>query len=119
MEYPYYYFMGSFFLASGHYPEGSVGITKEEFDSLHYEQNQNGKQIYCMEDGRPGLRDVVRSPAELIDELKQKLRDTDYRVIKCSEAQLVGETMPYNVAELRKERQDIRDRISSLEQKVL
>lgn len=53
---------------------------------------------------------------EKIAELKAQLSATDYKVIKCSECQLVGEEMPYNVAELHAERQAIRDQINQLEQ---
>lgn len=51
-----------------------------------------------------------------IRRLKEKLSATDYKVIKCSECQLLGEEMPYDVAELHAERQAIRDEINRLEQ---
>ena len=53
---------------------------------------------------------------EQIAELKAKLSATDYKVIKCSECQLMGVEMPYDVAELHAERQAIRDQINQLEQ---
>lgn len=53
---------------------------------------------------------------EQIAELKAKLSATDYKVIKCSECQLLGQEMPYDVAELHAERQAIRDEINALEQ---
>lgn len=56
-----------------------------------------------------------KSPAEKIAELKKKLSATDYKVIKCSECQLLGEETPYDVAELHAERQAIRDEINKLE----
>lgn len=52
---------------------------------------------------------------EAIKMLKQKLADTDYKVIKCSEAQLTGATMPYDVEAVTAERQEIRDEINRLE----
>lgn len=59
---------------------------------------------------------VEKTPAEKIAELKQQLSDTDYKVIKCAECQLLGQEMPYDVATLHAERQAIRDEINKLEQ---
>jgi len=50
-----------------------------------------------------------------IAELKAQLAATDYMVIKCSEAQLVGEEFPYDVVALHAERQEIRNKINALE----
>lgn len=50
-----------------------------------------------------------------IDNLKEVLSFSDYKVIKCQEASLIGEQMPYDVDELHKERQSIRDEINRLE----
>lgn len=51
-----------------------------------------------------------------IAELKSELSATDYKIIKCSEAQLVGEELPYDIIALHAERQAIRDRINELEE---
>ena len=53
--------------------------------------------------------------ANEIEMLKAELSATDYKIIKCSEAQLVGETLPYDIAVLHAERQALRDRINELE----
>ena len=50
-----------------------------------------------------------------IDNLKEVLSSSDYKVIKCQEASSIGEQMPYDVDELHKERQSIRDEINRLE----
>ena len=50
-----------------------------------------------------------------IDNLKEVLSSSAYKVIKCQEASLIGEQMPYDVDELHKERQSIRDEINRLE----
>lgn len=42
--------------------------------------------------------------------LKQQLSDTDYQVTKCYEATLIGETLPYDIVTLHKERQSIREK---------
>jgi hypothetical protein len=48
-------------------------------------------------------------------ELKKLLLDTDYKVIKCFEAKLSNEPMPYNYEELKLQRQAWRDEINELE----
>lgn len=50
-----------------------------------------------------------------IEKLKNSLKDTDYKVIKCYEASLLGEQMPYDVKNLHNERQNIRNRINELQ----
>ena len=57
----------------------------------------------------------AESDAE-IARLKAELAATDYQIIKCSECMLLGEPMPYDVAELHERRQAIRDAINALEQ---
>lgn len=53
-----------------------------------------------------------------IESLKSELQDSDYKVIKCSEAMAVGAEMPYNMTELHKERQALRDKINELEEQL-
>lgn len=67
-----------------------IGYTYEKIQNLAYYKNQ-------------------------IKALKEELDNTDYKVIKCYEAFLVGESMPYNAQELHATRQSIRDNINSLE----
>lgn len=50
-----------------------------------------------------------------IDTLKAELAASDYKVTKCYEASLVGDSLPYDIAELHRERQSIRDEINRLE----
>lgn len=57
----------------------------------------------------------VLTTEQQIAKLKEQLASTDYKIIKCSEAQLVGEAMPYDIAALHAERQAIRDQINELE----
>ena len=52
---------------------------------------------------------------EEIEKLKEKLTESDYKVIKCYEVSLVGGTLPYDSAALHEERQAIRDEINRLE----
>ena len=53
-----------------------------------------------------------------ITSLKSQLSSTDYKIIKCSEAQLLGEELPYDIASLHSERQVLRDKINELEQQL-
>ena len=53
-----------------------------------------------------------------IESLKSELQESDYKVIKCAEAMAVGAEFPYNMTELHKERQALRDRINELESEV-
>ena len=55
---------------------------------------------------------------EKIRQLKQELSDTDYKVIKSYEYFLAGKELPYDIDELHKERQTMRDEIESLESEV-
>lgn len=48
-------------------------------------------------------------------DLKQMLIDTDYKIIKCYEASLVGEPLPYDVNALVQERNVWREEINQLE----
>lgn len=48
-------------------------------------------------------------------ELKDQLAQGDYKIIKCAEAQLTNEPMPYDVATLVAERNAMRAEINELE----
>lgn len=53
-----------------------------------------------------------------IKSLQDELASTDYRVIKCYEASLVGDPMPYDIQELRTTREAARARINILEEQL-
>ena len=50
-----------------------------------------------------------------VADLKQALADTDYKVMKCYEASMLGQPMPYDIEEVHAERQAMRDKINELE----
>lgn len=54
-----------------------------------------------------------------IKRLKQTLTETDYKVLKCYEASLIGGTMPYDINSVHTERQALRDKINELGTKLL
>lgn len=53
-----------------------------------------------------------------IEALKTELSNGDYKIMKCYEASLLGEPLPYDIKALHIERQSIRDKIDELEKKV-
>lgn len=50
-----------------------------------------------------------------VADLKQALTDSDYKVMKCYEASMLGQPMPYDIEEVHAERQAMRDKINELE----
>ena len=94
------------------------------------EQYLQPKKVYCSDEvfesnyavaqqeaynGEITVDDIPDSIEDQIAQLKAQLESTDYKIIKCSEAQLVGEEMPYDIVALHAERQAIRDQINILE----
>ena len=57
----------------------------------------------------------VESVLEQVTKLKHQLSESDYKVIKCYEAQLTSEPLPYDITPLITDRQRIRDEINILE----
>lgn len=55
---------------------------------------------------------------KLIEEKKAKLAASDYKIIKCQEAQLAGKELPYDIEKLSIERQALRDEINDLEKYI-
>ena len=58
--------------------------------------------------------DTLMAKAQ-IEILKNRLTDSDYKVIKCQECALAGKPLPYDVEELHRERQAIRNKINELQ----
>lgn len=61
--------------------------------------------------------DVQRTRSEM-KALQDSLTASDYKIIKCYEASLAGEELPYDFAALRAERQAKRDRFNELEAEI-
>ncbi len=51
-------------------------------------------------------------------ELESQLSGGDYKIIKCAEAQAVGDPLPYDAAKLHADRQAKRDRINAIEDEI-
>lgn len=82
--------------------------------------NANNAYIEKIADNRYEIK-AVPAPTEeevkqaRIAELQSQLASTDYKIIKCSECQLAGEELPYDIVALHSERQALRDEINELE----
>jgi hypothetical protein len=53
-----------------------------------------------------------------IDILKKQLYETDYKIIKSNEYQLLGLEIPYDLESLHAERQAIREKINELKELI-
>ena len=88
-----------------HFIEYYMHYNKDGFDQDHYDAWLAQKEL-----------EKIKAEAQVkIDELKAQLSASDYKVIKCMEAQLSGEEMPYDIAAVHAERQAIRNQINELE----
>ncbi len=58
--------------------------------------------------------DIVPADA-LCDTLKAELQQDDYKIIKCMECALAGESSPYDITALHAQRQALRERIGLLD----
>lgn len=67
----------------------------------------------------PTREEIIAEKQAVIDALKAQIAESDYKIIKCAEAQLMGEEMPYNVSILHSERQKLRDEINKLENEII
>ena len=50
-----------------------------------------------------------------IKELQSELNESDYKIIKCNEYKLAALELPYDIEELHKQRQVLRDEINKLQ----
>ena len=93
----------------------AVMVTEEykEMETVIEEREYTMMTVTKMTEGT--LPKIVKSVEQQIAELKAELEATDYKVIKCYEAQLKGTDMPYDITTLCDERQAIRDQINTLE----
>lgn len=85
---------------------------------------KDGKQIInpneatLMADGWEVYEPVILPAEDVVaedDRAMADLADGDYKVIKCMEAYLCGEPLPYDIAALHAERQKLRDIINNSE----
>lgn len=61
---------------------------------------------------------IPQDPTEReIKRLKNELESEDYKIIKCMEYQLSGKELPYDIEELNKKRDTLREQINLEESK--
>ena len=90
---------------------------------------RNGRQFInpterlLLEDGWVVYEEPIQQEAteeekleQMVQQARTDLADTDYKVIKCMEAYLCGEPLPYDIAELHKERDAQRLTINKFEE---
>ena len=79
-------------------------------------QHINPKEELLFEDGwvefvepeQTEEQDAKQEAENAAMDARELLKDTDYKIIKCIEAFLCGEDLPYNIQELHVERNDYR-----------
>lgn len=88
-------------------------LIDETIEYLHsyikIEEDETYKRIYV----------IIKDKEKIFNKisfLKQQLSESDYKVIKNMEAQLVNEELPYDSVTLHAERQALRDKINELEE---
>lgn len=89
----------------------SKTICNEENYTIRIEPYDNGDRIsyrYVKSVDNYKLRSDI-------DALKNELAATDYQVIKCYEASLTGEDLPYDIVALHASRNEIRARINEIQ----
>lgn len=69
------------------------------------------------------VREEIARKEQEIRNLEAALSSTssdigDYKIIKCVEYQALGMEMPYDITELNKKRQAVRDQINALESEI-
>jgi hypothetical protein len=97
-----------------HINEGAIPLNYDEYTMNLYKhiiENENGDFEYVY----TPIFSQIKVNKSIIT-LKQQLSDTDYKVIKNMEAQLVNEELPYDSVTLHAERQALRDKINELEE---
>jgi hypothetical protein len=103
--------------------QGSTPITEEKRDELIAGQ-EKGFEIIDDGSGNP----ILTKPLDLINEkrikerkvndLKENLISTDYKVTKCYEAFMRQQPLPYNLEELSAQRDAWRAEINQLEEEL-
>jgi hypothetical protein len=96
-----------------------------EVDSVEFNELSNNLDFMFVNGDEAFLDEALKQKTlkriiirDKIQELKLELTKDDYKVIKCYEAQLLGKIMPYNINNLVKEREAIRNEINALEKEI-
>lgn len=87
---------------------------KIKFDGTDWEY----EEIIPEPEPEPYVPTPYEKTQQEIAELKFKLNETDYKILKCSEASLRGAEMPYDLDVVCQERDEWRKQINELEAKL-
>lgn len=118
-KYTLNYTMDNHILSIAHTATDDVELDLSTIDTDHLGAYRYIDGALALDDGKLAEMLAAEKMAENdveITRLKAELASTDYQIIKCSECQLLGQPMPYDVAELHEQRQAIRDKINKLEE---
>lgn len=91
---------------------------KEGFDIVWSGDAWEYKEQEKEKEPEPYVPTEKEKTQQEIWELKAKLSETDYKILKCSEASLKGEEMPYDLDAVVAERDGWRAQINELEEKI-
>ena len=97
-----------------------------EVKELPPEKDNNKMLAYKLEKNKwvfdeSKYQEILNAEAEeekqaKIKELQSELNESDYKIIKCNEYELAGLELPYDIEELHKQRQALRDEINKLQE---
>jgi hypothetical protein len=97
--------------------EGFLPLISSEQPSVNDEQEKT-VSLFTVEDGKILQQWVIKKNEayiqKQIDIVKDILSSTDYKIIKCFEAQMLNVSLPYDIKTLYVERQSLRDEINRL-----
>ena len=80
----------------------------------------NENEVNAMNEEKEMQRDRIESEIRgLISQLEAPTSDIgDWKIVKCYEAQLLGNPMPYDLNDLTTRRQEVRNTINALQQRL-
>lgn len=104
--------------------------TKEELDKLPTPEFQNCYRYiddeFVLDEERYKAKLDFKSKIsnnmnikKKIFELKKRLSNDDYKIIKCIESQIAGDEIPYDMNRIHLEREKIRQEINELESQLI
>ena len=91
---------------------------KEGFDIIFNGESWEYKEQEKEKEPEPYVPTEKEKTQQEIWELKAKLSETDYKILKCSEASLLGQELPYDLDAVVSERDGWRAQINELEEKL-
>lgn len=60
----------------------------------------------------------IKAVKAQIQQFKDQLTNDDYKIVKCYEASLLSQELPYDIQELHTQRQSLRNQINELEKQI-